>query len=115
MLDVPKISALVLGLALAASVPAVAIDVVAPPMTVKAGTTVRLYGVFDCVHNIAPATSAMVDHGKITMKVGTINRCGNPKQPISELYYTPDLGYRGPDEAKIFRGSDYTLRKIKVQ
>lgn len=103
------------GLAGLTASPALAFDVTASPLTVKAGSTARLYGVFDCFHGGAPAASARVDHGKITTKQETINRCGNRKQPITALYYTPDPGYHGPDEAKIYRGSNYTLRRINVK
>lgn len=95
--------------------PLAAFDNTAPPMTMKAGSTARLYGVFDCKNNIAPYASVMVDHGKVVSKTETINRCGNPKQPITVLYYTPDPGFRGQDEAKIFRGYEYTMRKINVR
>lgn len=105
----------VLATALSLPTRAFAIDLTAPPMVVKAGSTARLYGVFDCEHNIAPYTTARVDHGKISSRVETINRCGNKNQPITVLYYTPNAGFRGEDEAKIYRGSDYTMRRITVR
>ena len=95
--------------------PTLALDLEAPPMTVKAGSTVRIYGVFDCIRNVAPSVGGIADHGTITTREGTTNRCGNQKQPVTELYYTPPPGYRGPDEVRIRRGGAFTAMKITVQ
>jgi hypothetical protein len=65
----------------------------------RSGAPVLVVMFFDCKSHVPYEGSAFVQHGKITKKRVTINRCGNPKEPAIAYWYTSDPKFKGLDEA----------------
>jgi hypothetical protein len=50
-----------------------------------------------CDHHAAPSFGAAADHGAVTTKEGTAALCGNPNEPVREVWYTSAHGFHGVD------------------
>jgi hypothetical protein len=64
----------------------------------KSGIAVLLADFFDCRSHVPYNGTAFVQHGKVTMKSLTINKCGNLKELASAYWYTSDPRFKGVDE-----------------
>jgi hypothetical protein len=65
----------------------------------RTGVPVLIGRFIDCKAHAPYEGTAFVQHGNVTMKRTTMNRCGNPNEPATAYYYTSDPGYKGIDEA----------------
>ena len=65
---------------------------------VRSGAAVLLGAFYDCRSHVPYTGTAFVQHGKVTMKSLTLNRCGNPKEPANAYRYISDPGFKGMDE-----------------
>jgi len=89
-------------------------DVDAGSATAKSGvpTTVRYF--WNCTRAM-PGLSGAAEHGSMTVKSSTGNHCGRPDQPVLELVYTSQPGFKGDDRATYYwTRYPYSLR-IRVQ
>ncbi|SRR5260370_26112187 len=50
-----------------------------------------------CDHHAAPSFGAAADHGAVTTKESTAALCGNPNEPVREVWYTSAQGFHGVD------------------
>src|SRR5271165_4469433 len=64
----------------------------------KSGKPVLVGAFVDCRNHVPYSGTAFVQHGTVTMKSLTINRCGNPKEPTNAYWYTSEPGFKGLDE-----------------
>lgn len=86
-------------------------------LAVKANTTKRVWTFFSCVVGASREGSyATAEHGQIVVRDTTSNRCGDPKFPVKEVWYTPNAGFKGVDELRTFARGKFTgSRKLIVQ
>ena len=59
--------------------------------------------------------SGAAQHGSVTMRYATGNRCGNPNHPVVQLIYTSRPGFRGQDEAIFYTPAGTARRRIIVR
>jgi hypothetical protein len=65
----------------------------------RSGVTTRIVAFFDCVMHVPFQGSAFVEHGSLTYKETKGNFCGNPNEPVREVWYTSNPGFVGVDKA----------------
>jgi hypothetical protein len=63
----------------------------------RSGKTVRITTFIDCTNHRPWQGTAFVDHGTVTYKEGTQSICGNPIEPVREVFYTSNPGFTGVD------------------
>src|SRR3954470_13498601 len=85
------------------------------PRTTRSGQPVRVYSFWDCTRGNTPQASGSAAHGTVATREATQNRCGNPKQPVIELYYTPQAGFKGEDEVFVNRSGGHRGRRLSVK
>jgi hypothetical protein len=88
---------------------------VQPRRAIDGDVTTRIYNVFNCQTNIVSAVNGSAGRGTITTRNAKQNRCGNRGHDVVEVMYTPQRGYRGPDEADIFWGGGRTRIHLNVR
>ena len=82
--------------------------------TTSAGRPVVVRTFFNCVRDRYPNAAASASHGTVVSRETRRNRCGNPNQPVVDVVYTPNPGFRGTDEV-IFHGGMRARTKIIVR
>jgi hypothetical protein len=83
-------------------------------VTAKAGEAVRVWTFFDCEDpRGAPTGFGSAANGLIAVKRVTELQCGNPEQPVAQLFYTPREGFSGEDDA-VLRGPRGQEVQIKL-
>jgi hypothetical protein len=83
-------------------------------VTAKAGETVRVWTFFDCEDpRGAPTAFGTAANGQIAVRRGAELQCGNPEQPVAQLFYTPREGFSGEDDA-VVRGPRGQEVQIKL-
>lgn len=66
---------------------------------VKSGQASKIYNFFDCKrHSPGGDQGATAEHGAVTVKDVTQNRCGNPNEPAREAWYKSSAGFKGVDQ-----------------
>lgn len=67
---------------------------------VKSGVPTRVHISYNCFRHYSNLVNRgfFVDHGKVEVRTGTGNHCGNLNEPIWEIWFTSDPGYVGPAE-----------------
>jgi hypothetical protein len=71
-------------------------------VTAKAGETVRIWTFFDCTEpRGAPTALGTAANGTITVRRAVELQCGNPEQPVAQVFYTPREGFSGEDDAAL--------------
>ncbi len=78
-------------------------------VTVKSGSTTVVRRWWNCKGELAPISSASAEHGTMLLRVGAGNHCGKPDQPVLELVYTPQPGFKGQDSG-FFYYTRWTFR-----
>jgi hypothetical protein len=82
----------------------------------KSGETVRIWTFFDCADpRGAPGAFGTAANGLIVARHATELQCGNPEQPVVQVFYTPRECFYGEDDAVVRgpRGQDVQI-KIRV-
>ncbi|MGB3581739.1 MAG: hypothetical protein WBA40_11595 [Roseiarcus sp.] len=65
----------------------------------KSGQASKIYNFFDCKrHSPGGDQGATAEHGAVTVKDVTQNRCGNPNEPAREAWYKSSAGFKGVDQ-----------------
>jgi hypothetical protein len=83
-------------------------------VTAKAGETVRVWTFFDCEDpRDAPTAFGSAANGSIVVRRGSELQCGNPEQPVAQVFYTPREGFSGEDDA-VVRGPRGQEVQIKL-
>ncbi|WP_199087723.1 hypothetical protein [Bosea sp. ASV33] len=82
---------------------------------VKSGAASRVYNVFSCGRGIVGGVNGTASHGTITTRTARQNRCGRPDQEVTEVVYTSQPGYRGPDEAYVYWSGGRTRVSVNVR
>src|ERR671913_1121771 len=71
-------------------------------VTAKAGETVRIWTFFDCTEpRGAPTALGTAANGTIAVRRAVELQCGNPEQPVAQVFYTPREGFSGEDDAAL--------------
>jgi hypothetical protein len=77
----------------------------------QSGRPIPILVFFNCgPRGVPQGASGAAQHGIVTARYTTGNRCGNPRQPIVLMIYTSRPGFRGQDEA-IFYGYGASIRR----
>jgi hypothetical protein len=82
----------------------------------KSGEPTRIRVFFDCrLHAPFWLNGAFVEHGSIVFKEATLRACGNANEPVRELWYTSNPGFKGVDKVVLPAGQgtgtiDVTVR-----
>ena len=77
----------------------------------QSGRPIPILVFFNCgPRGVPQGASGAAQHGIVTARYTTGNRCGNPRQPIVQMIYTSRPGFRGPDEAT-FSGYGASIRR----
>ena len=81
----------------------------------KSGETVRVWTFFDCADPRGiPGAFGTAANGLIAARRATELQCGNPEQPVVQIFYTPREGFYGEDDA-VVRGPGGQEVQIKVR
>src|SRR5271167_2853684 len=65
----------------------------------KSGQATRIYNFYNCVgHHPGRDGGAFAEHGTVTIKDVTQNRCWNANEPARETWYTSAAGFKGVDK-----------------
>jgi hypothetical protein len=75
----------------------------------KSGAAVLIGAFYDCKSHVPYSGTAFVQHGKVTMKSLTINKCGNPREPANAYWSASDPGFKGRDEVNFSLASGSAL------
>ena len=102
-------------LALSASVSVESATAQMQPRTTRSGEPVRVYSFWDCARGNTPQASGSAAHGTVATREATQNRCGSPKQPVIELYYTSQAGFKGQEEVFINRSGGRRGQRLSVK
>ncbi|TBW32915.1 hypothetical protein EYW49_21215 [Siculibacillus lacustris] len=86
-----------------------------PAKEAQSGKPTLVGSLWNCRTMSYPAVDGQADHGKITRRETTQNRCGNPKQPTVEMYYTSDPSFKGTDGVVLYNGGQRIDRDIHVK
>jgi hypothetical protein len=84
-------------------------------ITTTGGKPVRVMSAWNCRTGSYPGASGSAGNGTIEVRKVTQNRCGNAAQPVEELWYTPNRGFRGDDTFNGYSGTGRVDRKIVVK
>jgi hypothetical protein len=82
----------------------------------KSGETVRVWTFVDCEDpRASPGAFGTAANGLIVVRRGTELQCGNPEQPVAQVFYAAREGFFGDDDAVVRgpRGQE-VLIKIRV-
>ena len=81
----------------------------------KSGETVRIWTFVDCADpKTIPGAFGTAANGLIVAKRATELQCGNPEQPVVQIFYTPREGFYGEDDA-VVRGPRGQEVQIKIR
>jgi hypothetical protein len=87
--------------------------------TAKSGQATMLGRLWSCKTHVPPAASGSnPEHGSITLKDGQFNQCGNPNEPVKEVWYTSAPGFKGEDSVRYlwgYRGVNGITYHVTVQ
>ncbi len=82
---------------------------------VRPGAATRVYNVFSCGRGIVGAVNGTASHGTITIRTAKQTRCGRSNQDVTEVLYTSQSGYHGPDEAFVYWSGGQARVSVNVR
>lgn len=80
---------------------------------VDSGVPTRIWRFYNCHNHIPSERTAFVDHGTLDYRPSATERCGNPSEPVREIWYTSPMGYHGADSI-VFPGKRHPHTIIRV-
>ena len=87
--------------------------------TAKSGQPTLIGRLWSCKTHVPPAGSQSgPQHGSVTLKDGQYNQCGNPNEPVKEVWYTSASGFKGEDSVQYlwgYRGVNGIMYHVAVQ
>ncbi len=83
----------------------------------KSGQLTHIWNFFLCTRSRVPAgaNGFFVEHGTVTIKDVTQNRCGSANWPAREVWYTSPPGFRGVDTITFPMGQSAIILNVAVE
>lgn len=82
----------------------------------RSGQPTHIWNFYNCqTHNRTGDGGSFVEHGTVSVRDVTQNRCGNANEPAREVWYTSAPGFKGMDKVTFPIGQGQIVFHVTVQ